>query len=519
MNLDKQRVGDYVLTEQLRQDKTGTLYRGAHAASAQQVVVEVLHDKYGKDPALVARFKRDAAVLRQIKHPSIVELVDHGESPQGLYLVMEGLTGESLAERLKREGRLSLTETQRIVAAVASALASAHRMRVVHRDLHADNVFLVGAPGEGEIKVQGLGLAKIVGDPAQGSPREVDQRADIRALGSLAYQMLSGAAPVPASSAAASSGNQRRRPAPLSTHGVTVPSSVEAAIMKALDRKKKRRFSSMGEFANAFGVPLVAPASPESETESESETEAEPLIVFSSVKPPPLPIEATRMPPLASQRGPERTNTLTGVVLVRAKEIGRTMMSKKPIVMGVAGAAAAVLAISWFAIRSAGPIDTVVNEVTPPPAPGKVISPPATPPAPPPAAPSRVDEILELNQKAVSAYAQSDVKTARALLENADKLAVASGYENAMVRAQTQVRLGALWIGGQKNPRVGRRYLAKAVAINPAVRLPASMMNPQVGKALHAVRAKARVASGPASKRALKAKHPKRAMHGRRPAI
>ena len=99
-----------------------------------------------------------------------------------------------------------------------------------------------------------------------------------------------------------------------------------------------------------------------------------------------------------------------------------------------------------------------------------------------PERPPRVDEILALNQKAVSAYAQADFKTARALLQDADKLALASGYQDAPVRAQTQVRLGALYVA-QKNPRVGRRYLAKAVAINPAVRIPPGMMSPQVHKA------------------------------------
>jgi hypothetical protein len=98
------------------------------------------------------------------------------------------------------------------------------------------------------------------------------------------------------------------------------------------------------------------------------------------------------------------------------------------------------------------------------------------------------------------------------LLQDADKLAVASGFQDAPVRAQTQVRLGALWIAGQKKPRVGRRYLAKAVAINPAVSLPSDMNSPAVRRALNAVREKAHPTKARAQKRALNAKATQR--HG-----
>ena len=117
-----------------------------------------------------------------------------------------------------------------------------------------------------------------------------------------------------------------------------------------------------------------------------------------------------------------------------------------------------------------------------------------------------------MNQKAVDAHAQSDFKAARALLQDADKLALASGYAEAPVRAQTQVRLGALYVA-QKNPRVGRRYLAKAVAINPAVRIPPGMMSPQARKVLIATKQKARLAKNGPPKRAPKSHPPRR--HGR----
>jgi hypothetical protein len=148
-------------------------------------------------------------------------------------------------------------------------------------------------------------------------------------------------------------------------------------------------------------------------------------------------------------------------------------------------------------LRSGGPVPRVDAERAP---------------LPPAGAPSRVDEILALNEKAVSAYSQADVKTARTLLQDADRLAIASGYKDAPVRAQTQVRLGALFIG-QKSARAGRRHLLTAVAINPAVRVPPPMMTPQVQKTLFALKRKARLAKNGGPKGGLKS-HPSR-RHGR----
>jgi serine/threonine protein kinase len=407
-----------------------------------------------------------------------------------------------------------LAETQRIVGDVASALAAAHRQRIVHRDLRADEVFLVGAAGSAgsAVKILDLGLAKILGERATATAglggKDVDQRADIHALGRLAYQMLCGQTPSLVSApavGAAGAAPPRKRPAPLSTQGVTVPAAIEAAIMKALAPKKKRRFSSMAEFAQAFGVALTPAAPPQPERDvAPAAVAMEPLV---TAKAPPSP---------PASAGTERANTLSGIA-AQVRELGRSALERRQVVAVFAAVAAAAFVVVWFAVRSGGPTGPVVVDVTPP-RPKKPDATPVVPPSkqpPPPANPgSRVDEILALNEKAVSAYAQSNVKAARTLLEDADKIAVSNGYQDAMVRAQTQVRLGALWMGGQKNPRVGRRYFAKAVAINPAVKLPNEMTNPTIRKAL--LREKARVSKARAQKPATKGKPSRRHARGSR---
>jgi serine/threonine protein kinase len=517
MNLKQHRLGDYVLAEQLRQDKTGTVYRAVHATSGKPVAVKVLHDKYSQDSGVVGRFRSEAGSLGRLKHPGIVAVLDHGESADGLYIVMESLEGESLAERLERERRLSLAETQRIVGDVAGALAAAHRQRIVHRDLRAEEVFLVGAAGSADraVKIFDLGLAKILGERATATAglggKDVDQRADIHALGQLAYQMLCGQTPPLVSApdvGAAGAAPARKRPAPLSTQGVTVPAAIEAAIMKALAPKKKRRFSSMAEFAQAFGVTLTPAAPPPPGLDvAPAAAATEPLV---RSKPPLAPPSPPASPV------PERANTLSGIA-AQVRELGRSALERRQVMAVFAAVAAAAFVVVWFAVRSGGPTGPVVVDVNPP-RPKKpeatLVVPPSKQPPPPANPGSRVDEILALNEKAVSAYAQSNVKAARSLLEDADKIAVSNGYQDAMVRAQTQVRLGALWMGGQKNPRVGRRYFAKAVAINPAVKLPNEMTSPTIRKAL--LREKARVSKARAQKPATKGKPSRRHARGSR---
>jgi Protein kinase domain len=526
MNPNAQHPGDYVFGEQLRQDTTGTVYRAVHATSKNQVAIKVLHEKYASDPDLLARLQGHAGALGRVQHPGIVQILDVGQSAHGPYVVMENLAGETLADRLKREGKLPLEETLRIVGATASALAAAHRRRIVHRALTPDSVFLadLGADGHpgGVVRILDLGLAKLLGDQAAAARKGVDKRSDIQAVGRLAYQMLSGQMPLPEGDGDSDTASEPRRPARLSAHGVTVPASVEAAILKALDRRKKRRFSSMTEFAQAVGVSITPAPLPTSEPELELEPEVEVDVELevdleaeaaaaaaaAPAAPPPLPPPLPLPPALVQPASPR-----IGLVSAGVRAVGRAAM-RHPRKVAVLAAASVAVAIGWFALRPGGPSGTLaVVATTPPPARVDVARTPKPAPSPePPSAPSRVDEILALNQKAVSAHEQSDFKTARALLQDADKLALASGYAEAPVRAQTQVRLGALYVA-QKNLRVGRRYLAKAVAINPAVRLPPGMMSPQAHKALIATKQKARLAKNGPPKRGPKSQPPRR--HGR----
>src|SRR5438309_7785872 len=158
------------------------------------------------------RFLREIEIAARLNHPHILALIDSGESDGFLYYVMPYVEGESLRERLKREGQLPLEEALRIAREVASALSHAHSHDVVHRDIKPENILISG----GEAVVADFGIARAivaagaeqltdtglaVGTPGYMSPEQataemqLDGRSDVYSLGCVLYEMLAGHPP------------------------------------------------------------------------------------------------------------------------------------------------------------------------------------------------------------------------------------------------------------------------------------------------------------------------------------
>ena len=166
------------------------------------------------NPDAIARFRREAAVMSELRHPNIVQVIDFNVTDeQQPYFVMEYLEGRDLGSELEARGALPLHETVSIVGAIASALGTAHRRGIVHRDLKPSNVFLCSVEGWDQplVKVLDFGISKvraggritnglnIVGTPnymapeqAAGRTDEVDGRTDEFSLAAMAYEMLTG---------------------------------------------------------------------------------------------------------------------------------------------------------------------------------------------------------------------------------------------------------------------------------------------------------------------------------------
>ena len=182
----------------------------ARDAGGQEVAVKVLHPEIGMRPEIRDRFMREGYVANKIQHPGVVRVLEHGAVDEwSVFLVMERLVGESLADRVTRHGTLPAEELLDVLDQVLDVLAVAHSSGIVHRDLKPDNLFVLT---DGRIKVLDFGLARVVdGTPddvrtrtgmamgtlpymapeqALGKRSEIDGRVDLFALGATAFRIL-----------------------------------------------------------------------------------------------------------------------------------------------------------------------------------------------------------------------------------------------------------------------------------------------------------------------------------------
>ncbi len=208
--------GRYRLIEHIASGGMGAVFRAEHVYMRKDVAVKVLRPDLTTASDIVERFRREAEIAASLEHDNIVRVTDFGRSPDAyLFLVMELLQGESLFERARRLGPLPIEEVVPVLVQVCAGLEAAHRRGVVHRDLKPENVFLHRlASGDTVAKILDFGIAKIsdptsasathpgmvVGTPEYLSPEQavgatVDSRADIYAVGLIAWRALAGRHP------------------------------------------------------------------------------------------------------------------------------------------------------------------------------------------------------------------------------------------------------------------------------------------------------------------------------------
>jgi len=224
------------------------------------------------------RFLREVQIAARLAHPQIVPLYDSGECDGFLYYVMPYLPGESLRERLEREGRLPIADAVRVGREVASALDYAHRSGVLHRDIKPENILL----HEGEAMVADFGVGRAlsaafagrdgisepgmaIGTPSYMSPEqasadeEIDGRSDIYSLGCVVYEMLAGRPPFAGTSPRQTMARHVVEPPPaVRALRPEAPVALEQALLRALAKSPGDRFPTAGEFARALeGSPLV----------------------------------------------------------------------------------------------------------------------------------------------------------------------------------------------------------------------------------------------------------------------
>jgi serine/threonine-protein kinase len=270
--------GTYQLQRLVGEGGMGAVYEATHARLAGRYAIKVLLRDLSDRPEIRARFEREARITSLLQHPNVVQVIDHNSTADGTsYLVMEFLSGESLAARLARAGRLAVPAVAGIVDQIAAGLAAAHARGIVHRDLKPDNVFLVPVEGRaGELcKILDFGISKvgwsrdavdgeICGTPQYMAPEQVEGRvADIDAmtdqyaLAVIAYELLTGRNPFAHERIEIVFERVRS--------GIVLPTGISAAVDAALARAfrgdRALRFPSVTAFAEAFREAAQAPAS------------------------------------------------------------------------------------------------------------------------------------------------------------------------------------------------------------------------------------------------------------------
>jgi len=279
MNENIDIVGRYSLERRLGLGGMSTVHLAMDTRLERHVAVKLLAEHLAEDPAFVSRFQREALAAARLVHPNIVQVFDSGLDPASgqHFIVMEYVPGQSLAEILRDQGHLGVSETLAFVDQACEGLDYAHRQGVVHRDVKPGN--LLRTP-EGTVKLADFGIARAGGQssitqagsvlgtaaylaPEQAAGEEVGPRADLYSLGVVTYQTLAGRLPYEAASLSELVLKQQREaPTPLDHVNGDVPPTLAAAVAVALSIDPRARYGSARAMGDALddGARGVAPS-------------------------------------------------------------------------------------------------------------------------------------------------------------------------------------------------------------------------------------------------------------------
>jgi len=460
-----ENIGPYRIVEKLGQGGMATVYKAYHASLDRYVALKALHPAFSEDKSFASRFQREARVVAKLEHPNIVPVYDYAEHEGRPFLVMKFIEGDTLKARLDL-GPLTADEISRIVDAVGSALAYAHKQGILHRDIKPSNVLLAA---DGQIYLADFGLARIaqsgestlssdtiMGTPQYISPeqamglRDLDQRTDLYSFGVMLYEMVVGRVPFNADTPFAIIHDHIYSPLPV-PHLVNpnVPVPVEKVLLKSLAKERDDRFADTVQLISAFkeawseaGVPMQGT-----------------FIRVSQAMP---PIEKSAVPLVQSAASPS-TNIAAPKNVTEANT--QTTQKRSPWVwVGVGIAILLCMGIVWFArsnrliagllrSRNNAPVATIVPVVNNPlPTPTNLIADTSLPPPPQPAG---ADAETHLNL-ALDAWHNQDLK--RSMDEVQQTVSLRAAQNDYLIEAGAK-----LFDAGQY---IGAAYVYGSVAQN-----------------------------------------------------
>ncbi|MCM3873776.1 MAG: protein kinase [Pyrinomonadaceae bacterium] len=295
----------YLLEKRLGRGAMGQVYLArdqnlvTRRVAVKTVRPDILSDEDLQEGEAIARFEREARAAASIRHPNVVDVTDFGKSPEGVFfLVMEYVEGETLYQLLRREGTLNIQRTAALLRQIVAGIDAAHDEGILHRDLKPANIFIMqqrrksaNATDDGFVKVGDFGLAKIVhsdrsetvsgpesrgiiGTPEYMAPEQMQQgvkldaRADIYALGTIAYHMLGGRPPFTGDITQLIAQKLLQAPPALTTLRSDISTEIERAVMHALAKDPADRPATATEWLEEFESAIKVPSEASGQGES-----------------------------------------------------------------------------------------------------------------------------------------------------------------------------------------------------------------------------------------------------------
>ena len=267
-------AGRYELQSLLGRGGMSSVYRARDLALDRPVAVKIMSDELLQQPTMRARFEREARAAARIAHPNVAHIYDFGTDGDTAFIAMEHVSGRSLRRMLEARGRLTLPEALEIAQQVGEALSAAHRLGILHRDVKPENILVCDEPSGARVKVVDFGLAKLLADssgsqltggaeilgtpiymaPERFTGGDVDERADVYALGVVRFEMLAGRAPFDGTVTEIIGKHVYAPPPELASFYVDVPESVAGAVARAMSKAPADRQASVDEFVSELGA-------------------------------------------------------------------------------------------------------------------------------------------------------------------------------------------------------------------------------------------------------------------------
>ena len=270
--------GRYRILRKLGEGGMGSVYEGKHELIGRRVAIKTLHWQFAQNLELIERFHREANAATAVGNEHIIEVTDFGFFDDSApFIVMEYLEGVELGALLEQEGSLPIARAVHIVTQMCDALSAAHARGIVHRDMKPENVFLIRRSHDPDfVKVLDFGISKmrVQGEELQGSltrtgmalgtpyymppeqaqgVRDIDQRADVYAVGVILYRALGGRLPFDAATYPALMVKiMTESPASLRQLRADIPEALDRAVLKAMARDRQERFQGVEDLALAL---------------------------------------------------------------------------------------------------------------------------------------------------------------------------------------------------------------------------------------------------------------------------